>query len=303
MKIKFLKQKNLDFLKANVETYYDKYVNETTCDWVNNLEDFDDAFVEHNSISLPDDFEFDMTAPNNPSSTEIENIKIFYSALKDLSNSEATDERLWVGLSHSEVCWPYLRYRVINKLITDDKKSKENIKESIKSNYFFKQSAKRSLIVNTLSRLWWIGRLTYDENAPAGEEFESLAGIEYDTSTKILSIFSSNFTNNPKIVRAFLKGIIQIESENKQKLIDDGKTDIKETDYRVQRKINDNDIKVSSVNYLELIKYFNSLGGILILDYLEEDELKEKLVTYYRELEKDAKEIIEARLKDAEDAV
>ena len=34
------------------------------------------------------------------------NVKILYTNLKELSNTQAADERLWVGLSHS-IFWKY----------------------------------------------------------------------------------------------------------------------------------------------------------------------------------------------------
>lgn len=63
-----------------------------------------------------------------PESTDVENSKILYLALKDLDNSQASDERLWAGLAHGQL-WEFMIYRC--KMSS----SKMNA-DSIKSNFF-----------------------------------------------------------------------------------------------------------------------------------------------------------------------
>ena len=80
--------------------------------------------------------------------------------------------------------------------------------------------------------------------------------MKVDFGTKVLSLFSSNFTNNPVITRAILYAI--------NDLTDSGE-------------------KISRKDYLEMIRYVNLLGGIIILDYLTEDELKNKIINHYND--------------------
>ena len=169
-----------------------------------------------------------------------------YTNLKHLSNTQAMDERLWVGLSHS-IFWDYLRYRT--------KISEEKITENkILFSYFFKRGGKRILVINPLTRLWWVGRQVYD---PSNEKdpFYALEFLKRDFSTKVLNLFSYNYTNNPKIVRAVLVALAELEKEN--------------------------NIVITRNPYLKILKYLNMLGGSIILDALEQEEIIEKIKKYY----------------------
>lgn len=249
MKIHFLKEEALAYFKGNIKSNMTQYL-DSIYDWVqkkytsykNNNES---AFGEF-KIEIPE-FSMDMSSNEKPESTDYNNVKILYSALKNVSDTQATDERLWAGLAHSDLS-EYMIYRC--------KLNAENITEKkILTNFFFNYGNKRSLIVHPLARLWWVGRLLYDENKD--NPYEALEYLKNDFSTKVLSLFSSNFTNNPSIVRAILNAISALES----------------TGEKVDRK-----------KFLELIRYVNLLGGIIILDYLSEEELKNKIIEHYYNL-------------------
>lgn len=240
MKIYFMKQDALDFFKDNVESNLKEYGSKS-CEWV--LSKYENPFEEF-KLKIQD-FKLDMSS-EKPEATDYNNVKIMYENLKDLSDSQATDERFWVGLSHT-IFWDFLNYRCkIDK--------KEVTKEKILNNYFFKQGLKRSLIVNPLSRLWWVGRLIYDENAT--NPYYALEYLKVDFSTKVLSLFSSNYTNNPKIVRAVLVALDELEKECG---------------------------KLERAKFLAIVKYVNMLGGVVVLDFLSQNELKEKIKKYYYE--------------------
>ncbi len=98
-----------------------------------------------------------------------------------------------------------------------------------------------------------MGKLTYDEQNKEGP-FYAIKYFETDFGTKVLTLFSSNFTNNSKITLALIKAILEIENKNR---------------------------KISRQEYQALLRYLNMIGGTIILDYLSEDEIKEKLINYY----------------------
>lgn len=239
MKLYFMKEDALAYFKSNVETNLKNYTSQNN-NWI--YSEYDNPFEEF-KIQVPE-FLLDMNS-DKPESTDYNNVKIMYSNLKNISNSQAADERFWVGLSHSYF-WEFLNYRCkIDKTkITKDK---------ILNNYFFKQGQKRSLILNPLSRLWWVGKLIYDENNK--DPYYALEYLKTDFPTKVLSLFSSNYTNNPEIARAVLVALAELEKEH-------GK---------IERK-----------KFLAVLRYVNMLGGIIILDFLSQDELKEKIKKYYR---------------------
>lgn len=171
-----------------------------------------------------------------------------YEGLKDITDSQATDERFWAGLAHCDF-WDFMIYRC--KLAKGTTKS-----NTIETNFFCMRGRKRSLAYHTLARLWWVGRLIYDDSNTK-DHYEGLDYLKVDFSTKVLNLFSSNFTNNPKILRSILKAALKLEDEHG---------------------------KLSRNSFQELIRYVNLLGGIVILDYLSEEELIEKIVKHYLEL-------------------
>ena len=256
MNIKFLKSDSLIILKNNIHENINKYKEPTKNEWVNdffknhNIENpFADYVTEFKDFSLkflPENDRSDV------SKIDVENVKIMYTALKNLPIIHATDERFWVGLSHTKF-WDYMLNRWNN-----EKKYKGEEEDKIKSRYFFAQSEKRSLIINTLARLWWVGYHTYDENN-ASNPFELTEYFNSDFGTKALNIFSNNFTNSQKVTRGFIKALIKID---------------KEYDFYQFKKSRD--------IFIESSKFLNILGGTSIIDFFEEEEITDKVLEYMK---------------------
>lgn len=241
MTVHFMNEDALVFLKGNIQSYLPHYQGDNQ--WIMEI-------CEENGLTPFSPFKNDVpeivlsTFNVKPEKSDLINTKILYTALKNLSDSQAADERFWAGLAHFDF-WDFMVYRW---------KLNQNTVEqaTIESNFFFMRGKKRSLFRHTLSRMWWVGRLTYDETAE--DPFESLEYLKTNFGTKVFSLFSSNFTSNPTITRAILKALLHIEKEHE---------------------------KVSREDFLELIRYVNMLGGIIILDYLTEEELKEQILSHY----------------------
>lgn len=117
--------------------------------------------------------------------------------------------------------------------------------KAIEQHFFFGYGARRSLTRNALSRLWWIGRLTYDNE----REYE-LTKFVCENADNIMHILERNTSNNPDIVKAFISAVIDAKSTGKQ--------------------IDTNDIG-------ELSKYLNLLGGTYILDCLPSSVIYDKI--------------------------
>ena len=168
-----------------------------------------------------------------------------YSSLRFLTDSEASDERLWAGLCLTEF-WEYTQYRW---------RIKENPSESnIRDHFFFGHGARRSLTRNALSRLWWIGRLTYDE-----QQTNKYLLTEYvcRNADNILHILERNMSNNFEITKPFVLAIIHAEQEG---------------------------VVVDTAMISELSKYLNLLGGTYILDYLPQQTIYDKTKTKIEQL-------------------
>lgn len=243
MKLYFLKDTALDQLKYNAGANINNYANETN-EW---LTDYfgESPFLEF-SKGVPD-FQLDDTV-ENVGSIDIENAKTLYTHLKDITVTQASDERFWSGLEHGQF-WDYMRNRWGSVNVTALKES------SILTHFFFAHGSKKSMFMNTLSRLWWLAKLTYDETRE--EPFELLDFFKTDFSTKIMLFSSNGYFSNFEITSALLETLIAYEKDGN----------------RASRRL-----------FTGLSEYLNVLGGIYILDYLEKEEIKILLNTKLGEM-------------------
>lgn len=111
--------------------------------------EFDKNFVGNTGINI------EMKDSLDASKTDIENSILLFSTLKNLTEVQASDERLWTYLSHVYF-WEYMRER------WPAEKAEEPINR-IKNRYFLRNLSLRSITRNGLSRLWWYAYLTYRE--------------------------------------------------------------------------------------------------------------------------------------------
>ena len=143
-------------------------------------------------------------------------------------------------MAHSDF-WDYVKYR--NSF--DKKEVTENL---IKNTFFFSHGKRKSLIMHPLARLWWTGHLVYD--GTHANPFELLNVFKTDFRTKLLYLFSSSFSSSPTVTKAFLSAVYDFEK---------------------------NGVRIKTKLFNEIIIYLNILGGTYLLDYFEENELKEKI--------------------------
>ena len=105
MKLSIMKKDALNTLKASLKYTYPKYYTQKTNKWIYDICG-DEPFQEF--VEIPD---FDLAPLDTGlSSGEIDllNCKIVYENLSFLTESQASDERLWVGLTHG-VFYDYMR--------------------------------------------------------------------------------------------------------------------------------------------------------------------------------------------------
>lgn len=249
MKLAFLKEDNLLALKVNLKDNLNCYKNSDN-DWLYDYFQGNDPFMEYKTDVT--DFELTCNQQEDVGKQDLENVIRLYSSMKNISDTQATEERLWSGLCHGQF------YSYVYKRWEMGKKENIDLK-SINTRYFFGQNKKRSLITNTLSKLWWVGRLTYDEERK--DPFELTRYLENDFSTKVLVIFSNNYMSNPVIAKGLLSALLELEQSGFM------------LKGRLKRDI-----------YYEATKYLNILGGIYILDYFFQEEIKEKIIKYMKGL-------------------
>lgn len=171
--------------------------------------------------------------------TELENVQRVYNNLRFLSGSQASDERLWAGLCINHF-WKYTQYRwnIVSNCTVNN----------VKQHFFFGFGPRRSLTRNAISRLWWIGRLTYDSSRKDPYE---LTRFVCENADYVMHILERNTSNSPIITKAFLSALLTAREEG--------------------CLINTNTVG-------ELSKYLNLLGGTYILDCLPESIIFNKIL-------------------------
>ena len=238
MKIRFLKNDSLYILKDTIKDNIDNYSSANTL-WIKEVTCDNNNFIDF-KYEFPD---FDLIISDNPEKDDLGNIKIIYSNMQKLTDSQASDERLWAGLCH-DIFWNYMQKRWPVDKASDKAKY-------IKKNYFFAHGEKRSLMTNGLARLWWIGRLTYDETNE-NNHYELTEYLSKDFNGKGFPLFGSNFSNNRFLLRSFLYNIKSFEENNNTNL--------------------------SRTQFIEMIKSMNMWSGKLMIDSLNKEVLDKKII-------------------------
>ena len=246
MKLYYMKQEALTIVKSNLDTIYNKYITEDNNKWLWEVCD-GNPFEEFKEVS-----DFSLTPIYEDSSIgeiEFNNCKILYQNLKFITESQACDERLWAGLCHT-VFYTYIRkrYNYQHLKITSTKE----IVSNIKSRFFFSGGIRAGIYRNTLSKCWWTGHNTYDEDRI--NKFEKLDIIgSNDISTKISDIFySNNCSSNPTILNGIVEALRYFKDEN---------------------------IKISEKDHIRpSLQLLNAIGGGIILDCLNTNEIAEIMI-------------------------
>ena len=237
MKLQFMKEDTVYILKKYIKKCKQYYKNEDS-NWIQEITNNEDNF----GIFKKEFNDFDLIVSDNPKD-DISNIKIIYDNLKNLTDSQASDERLWAGLCHT-LFWNYMQKRWP---LPEDESDCEKF---ILQHYFFNHGA-RSTITNGLSRLWWYGRLTYDETN-TNNPYELTEYIANDINVKGFMLFGSNFSRNRTIQRVFL--------------------------YTIKKYEEDHNLELSREEFLELRKKMVLWSGKLAIDVMDNEILKNKLI-------------------------
>lgn len=238
MKIQFMKDDSVYALKKYIKYAKNHYTDSDT-EWIKNITNNDENF----GLFKKEFNDFDLIISDKPEKDDFENMKIIYDNLKDLTDSQASDERLWAGLSHTKF-WDYMQKRW--PLPNDPEKWEKHILQ----HYFFAHGA-RSTVLNGLARLWWYARLTYDETN-IDNPYELTEYMAKDINGKAYMLFGSNFSRNREIQRIFLYTIKNYEDQH--------------------------GLLLSREEFGELRKQIVLWSGKLVIDVVDRETLKNKLI-------------------------
>ncbi|GEC93340.1 DUF6339 family protein [Brevibacillus brevis] len=271
MKIKFLSQDNLENLKTNIphNLAQGQYTRETP--WL-------DEFFQNDGWSLESNYHFEDIQLKKPEGTrnnfDLENTITLYSAFKNLSITDATDERIWTYLAHVPF-WDYMQARwgidadipEEEDLLAEEEdtiqdvnsgKKKKDPEEKIRRRYFFQgktSNTDRALFRNGIARLWWFGYVSFDENRE--DKFELTKILLYNQEIQV-NLLERGFSRNRKWAKAILSVLADRKREGQS--------------------------FYSRESFRELTKHINRLGGVTIIDALEEEDIKKIIIDQIEKL-------------------
>lgn len=248
MKLYIMKREALETLKANLQIAYAKYYTESNNSWITDLCG-EDAFIEFKEIP---DFELaELDTGLGKGEIDLKNCKILYEKLMFLSESQASDERLWAGLTHATF-YNYMRKRWGYGY---GKKPKSAEKEAgeLKSRFFYSGGTRAGFYRNTLAKCWWVGRNTYDASNGANH-FERLDVIgSNDINSKVTEFFYNfTFSSNPYVLDGIINALRYFKNEG---------------------------IAVSVREHIRpAMSYLNAVGGAVVIDCIPQEEITDIIV-------------------------
>lgn len=135
---------------------------------------------------------FIMNEERDKKATDFENSKLIYNAFKNLTESQASDFRLWGGIAVNENVYDYLKYRW------------EDTDRTIIYRVVYRDSGKRGLMYHGIARLWWYAHLTFDEEKE--DNFE-LTEFTFKYPHIMEKMIYRNFSNSRSIRMAIIEGV------------------------------------------------------------------------------------------------
>ena len=201
-------------------------------------------FIEYKEVT---EFQLaDLDSDLTPGEIDLNNCKILYESLQFLSESQASDERLWAGLAHTTF-YEYMRKRWGYGYGKKPKSAEKEI-GAILTRFFYKSSGRSGFYRNTLAKCWWVGHNTYDPHNDRNH-FESLDIIgSNDLNSKINELFYNfTFSSNPNVMDAIIEAL---------------------------RKFKEEGTALSVRNHVRpAMTYLNAIGGSVVIDCLDKEEI------------------------------
>lgn len=179
------------------------------------------------------------------SDIELENAKIIFEAYKNLTPEEASDERFWVYLTHTDF-WDYMKVR------TNLKKGKDG--RYILTHWFVDPISQQSFTRNDIARLWWGAYLTYDKSRKDPYELTKQLFSMQDYTRTLIGGFQGR---NPAVLHGVLEFVIENGDLFKQT-----------KEYKIRF----------------IMKKINRVGGYRVLSLLTKEKVKQILNGYRGEI-------------------
>lgn len=157
-----------------------------------------------------------------------------FTQLKNLDLVQGNDRRLWVALTHGRF-YIYTKERWKKSVGSSDKE--------ILRRFHFEGASLEARMRNSISRLWWASRITYDENRDDPFELTRLLWMKQDLIQNLVERMYGTYDN-------VVKGVLEMYKNNKQ---------LSEDELRA------------------LYTGLNAIGGVKVLPILSKEEVQIEL--------------------------
>lgn len=245
-KLKYVSDEFLDDFKTNFHSKYLPYYINSDKEKIINL--FSDTNNVYDSLN---EFEYkELILESLDSEAPKKNVEIIWESLKHLTIAEAENEKIWVALENTY----YLDYH-LDQLSNINGTTRE---ASITARTIFNRGNKRSLMINSISSLWWIAYYTFDEDS-SNPYYYTKRFLSGSYRGNAVAYFSSNLVSNKDIVLGSLQAIYE--------LIDEGK------------------MIENRYSYTNANKILNLVGGVIVLDFLTREDIKVIVKSHLMETE------------------
>lgn len=209
-----------------------------------------DEFYKTSSVVVPNIQLYysgdDIESKNND---DLLNIKLLYSEYKDkITSLQASDPLLWSALCHIQ-----FKDYVLKRWKKDDGTVR------LDQRFFATEGRASLLYYNAISRLWWSGYLTYDEEKASTNPWH-LTETLFSAQQIQKDLFDQPFSMNRTIVKGLLSALKRVQEENGNYCT------------TIFRKCCDS--------------YINHYGAVSILDALSAEEIEVIAYDYMRKLVK-----------------
>lgn len=115
-----------------------------------------------------------------PSKTDVDNALIVYDALSELTPHQASIERMWTYLCHSD-CPQYAAARWLEPRPEEDESAVRKVR-----NHFFARGDRALIRDNAVSRLWWLGKIAHDADPDNPREFLTILLHRQDVRSALI---------------------------------------------------------------------------------------------------------------------
>lgn len=206
-----------------------------------------DEFYKISSIMVPEvSLVYNGDEDEKKNQDDLDNVKRLYSMYKDkITPLQASDPLLWSALCHITFK-PYVLSRW----------KKDDGEVSLERRFFATEGRASLLYYNAVSRLWWSGYLTYDENNT--ENPWHLTEILFSAQQIQKDLFDTSFSMNKTVVKGLLAALKRVQTEQGN--------------------------SCTTIFRECCASYLNRYGAVTILDTLSSEEIENIAYTYMKKI-------------------